>query len=86
MTASGPILHVVQHLQPGGLEVMALELARAQSARHPAKVLSLEGDMESALAAWPRLAAGSVCGRSTGCTVGKRHCVQNLAPHALLQE
>ncbi len=57
MTASGPILHVVQHLQPGGLEVMALELARAQSARHPAKVLSLEGDMESALAAWPRLAA-----------------------------
>lgn len=53
---SGPIIHVVQHLAPGGLEVMALELARAQSATRPALVLSLEGEMDTAIAAWPRLA------------------------------
>lgn len=54
---NGPIIHVVQHLRPGGLEVMALELARAQSTRHPVMVLSLEGNAEDAIAAWPRLAA-----------------------------
>lgn len=52
-----PIVHVVQHLAPGGLEVMALELARAQSATRPAFVLSLEGDADSAMRAWPRLGA-----------------------------
>ncbi len=51
-----PIIHVVQHLAPGGLEVMALELARAQAAHRPTLVLSLEGDADSAVAAWPRLA------------------------------
>ncbi|MFZ4408607.1 MAG: glycosyltransferase [Paracraurococcus sp.] len=54
---TGALIHVVQHLAPGGLEVMALELARAQAARHPTLVLSLEGDAASAIAAWPRLAA-----------------------------
>lgn len=53
---NGPIVHVVQHLRPGGLEVMALELARAQSAHHPVAVVSLEGSAEAAIAAWPRLA------------------------------
>ncbi len=51
-----PMIHVVQHLAPGGLEVMALELARAQAASRPTLVLSLEGDYASAVAAWPRLA------------------------------
>ncbi len=52
------IVHVVQHLAPGGLEVMALELARAQGALGAdARVLSLEGEMAQAIAAWPRLAA-----------------------------
>ncbi len=52
------IIHVVQHLAPGGLEVMALELARAQRALgQDARVLSLEGEAESAIAAWPRLAS-----------------------------
>lgn len=54
---SGPIVHVVQHLRPGGLEVMALELARAQAAHMPTYVLSLEGDKEATIAAWPRLEA-----------------------------
>jgi glycosyltransferase involved in cell wall biosynthesis len=55
-TGHGAIIHVVQHLAPGGLEVMALELARAQAARHPTLVLSLEGAEAAAVAAWPRLA------------------------------
>ena len=57
MIRKGAVVHVVQHLSPGGLEVMALELARAQSARVPAVVLSLEGSAEEAIAAWPRLAS-----------------------------
>lgn len=55
--SAGPIVHVVQHLRPGGLEVMALELARAQAARHPAVIVSLEGEADDAIAAWPRLRA-----------------------------
>lgn len=51
-----PIVHVVQHLVPGGLEVMVLELARAQAERHPVLVVSLEGNAVTAKAAWPRLA------------------------------
>jgi glycosyltransferase involved in cell wall biosynthesis len=52
---AGPIVHVVQHLRPGGLEVVALELARAQARRHPALIVSLDGDAATAIAAWPRL-------------------------------
>ncbi len=55
---SGAVIHVVQHLAPGGLEVMALELARAQQGRAGgALVVSLEGSAEEAMARWPRLAA-----------------------------
>lgn len=52
----GPIVHVVQHLRPGGLEVMALELARVQAQSRPAVVLSLDGNPRDARLAWPRLA------------------------------
>ncbi|CZF81131.1 GDP-mannose-dependent alpha-(1-6)-phosphatidylinositol monomannoside mannosyltransferase [Grimontia celer] len=51
------IVQVVQHLRPGGLEVMALELMNFSTFRHNMKIVSLEGDMESAIAAWPRLEA-----------------------------
>jgi glycosyltransferase involved in cell wall biosynthesis len=54
---NAPIIHVVQHLAPGGLEVMALELARVQAASRPTFVVSLEGEATVALGAWPRLAA-----------------------------
>ncbi len=55
---SGAVIHVVQHLSPGGLEVMALELARAQQELgQEAYVLSLEGDLETVIAHWPRLAS-----------------------------
>nr|WP_294508858.1 glycosyltransferase [uncultured Rhodopila sp.] len=54
---AGPIVHVVQHLRPGGLEVMALELARAQARIQPTLVVSLDGDLETTLESWPRLQA-----------------------------
>lgn len=47
------VLHIVQHLAPGGLETLVLEM----QARDPnCHVASLDGDADSALAAWPRLA------------------------------
>lgn len=50
MTAS--VLHVVQHLRPGGLETLVLEM----QARDPnCHVVSLEGDAVSAYEHWPRL-------------------------------
>ena len=78
--APGPIVHVVQHLRPGGLEVMALELARAQSARRPAKVLSLEGSLDEAVAAWPRLASQ----RGDLLFAGKRPGLDAMLPWRLI--
>ncbi|WP_028021821.1 glycosyltransferase [Enterovibrio calviensis] len=49
------IVQVVQHLKPGGLEVMALELMKFSNHGHAMKIVSLEGDAETAIAAWPRL-------------------------------
>ena len=49
------IVQVVQHLRPGGIEAMALELQRHATAGHAVHVVSLEGEHNSALAAWPRL-------------------------------
>lgn len=49
------IVQVVQHLRPGGLEVMALEFMNFSRHRHNMKIVSLEGDLESAIKAWPRL-------------------------------
>lgn len=49
------IIQVVQHLRPGGLEVMALELMNFSHFRHDMKIVSLEGTMDKALAEWPRL-------------------------------
>lgn len=49
------VIQVVQHLTPGGIEVMALELKRliGQSAR--TLIVSLEGNEEDALHLWPFL-------------------------------
>jgi glycosyltransferase involved in cell wall biosynthesis len=50
------IVQIVQHLRPGGIETMALDLhdfyARQGDRSY---IISLEGDAETALAAWPRL-------------------------------
>jgi glycosyltransferase involved in cell wall biosynthesis len=53
--SGGPIVHVVQQLGPGGLEVMALELAAAQTRRRETLVVSLEATEAFALERWPRL-------------------------------
>lgn len=50
------IVQVVQHLRPGGLEVIALDLLRQAPAGVRVHLVSLDGDRASALAAWPRLA------------------------------
>ncbi|MGL6177550.1 MAG: glycosyltransferase [Vibrionaceae bacterium] len=49
------ILQIVQHLKPGGLEIMVLELLRLSRFRARMKIVSLEGDKASALQQWPRL-------------------------------
>ena len=47
-------VQIVQHLRPGGIETMALDLARFSC--HPdTLIISLEGDKTSALQHWPRL-------------------------------
>ncbi len=49
-----PVIHVVQHLQPGGIESLVLAIA----AKDPAcRIISLEGTYAEAVAHWPRIAA-----------------------------
>lgn len=49
------IIQLVQHLRPGGIETMALDLLRHLGEHNRTYIVSLEGDAETALAAWPRL-------------------------------
>ena len=50
------IVQIVQHLRPGGIETMALELDKFFAARGDRSyIVSLEGSPEAAMAAWPRL-------------------------------
>ena len=49
------VVEVVQHLRPGGIETMALDLATFHDADENVVIVSLEGEKESAIAAWPRL-------------------------------
>ena len=49
------IIQVVQHLKPGGIEVMALELMKFSHHKKQMKIISLEGEHQSAIKAWPRL-------------------------------
>lgn len=48
------IAQIVQHLRPGGLECLVLDLAR--HSRAPTTIIALEGTKDETLAAWPRLA------------------------------
>lgn len=50
------IVQVVQHLQPGGIETMVLDLLYFRKASEKMFIISLEGNAESAITAWPRLA------------------------------
>lgn len=53
-------MHVVQHLALGGIEALALELARHAPKGLDAHIVSLEGTLEEARRSWPRLASTSV--------------------------
>lgn len=53
-TNKGPSVHIVQHLRPGGIESLALEMLRTSSS-NDIYILSLEGNKQEAVEAWPRL-------------------------------
>ncbi len=50
------IVQVVQHLRPGGIETMALDLLQQLRQKAEVYIFSLEGDEQSAISDWPRLA------------------------------
>lgn len=50
------IMQVVQHLRPGGIEVIALDLLSFEQPDEKTFIISLEGDLESAIDHWPKLA------------------------------
>ncbi|MES9905307.1 MAG: glycosyltransferase [Sedimenticola sp.] len=49
------VIQVIQHLRPGGIETMVLDLQRFAAQDERTIIISLEGDRNSALADWPRL-------------------------------
>lgn len=49
------VIQVVQHLRPGGIETLSLDLSTFAQADEKIIIVSLEGDLETAVAAWPRL-------------------------------
>lgn len=51
------VIQVVQHLSPGGIETMALDLATFRRENENTYIISLEGDIDTAVEAWPRLEA-----------------------------
>ena len=53
------IVQVVQHLRPGGIETMALDLLDQLATKADVYIFSLEGNKKSSLAHWPRLQAHS---------------------------
>ncbi|GEA59322.1 glycosyltransferase [Vibrio comitans] len=51
------VVHVVQHLSPGGIESLALDFVSFSSRDHDVYIVSLQGTKEQALAKWPKLKA-----------------------------
>jgi len=49
------VMHVVQHLKPGGIETLALDLIDFSGENERTFIISLEGRKEDAIKAWPRL-------------------------------
>ncbi|EGU48945.1 hypothetical protein VIOR3934_21461 [Vibrio orientalis CIP 102891 = ATCC 33934] len=49
-------IHVVQHLAPGGLEALALNMLSYSPNSDDVLIISLEGTKEAAIKKWPRLA------------------------------
>ncbi|GMM87161.1 glycosyltransferase [Vibrio fortis] len=56
MKAQGKkIIHVVQHLAPGGLETLTLDLLRLADPKDQVLIVSLEGQRDSSINNWPKL-------------------------------
>ncbi|MDE1349458.1 glycosyltransferase [Vibrio aestuarianus] len=53
------VIHVVQHLAPGGLESLTLDLLNFANPQTNTLILSLEGNKEAAIKNWPKLEAFS---------------------------
>jgi len=51
------LVQVVQHMRPGGIEKLALDLLMEPPVGSDAIIVSLEGEPESAFTAWPDLRA-----------------------------
>jgi glycosyltransferase involved in cell wall biosynthesis len=49
------VIHVVQHLKPGGIETMALDLISFSEENERTFIISLEGNKEDSIKEWPRL-------------------------------
>ncbi|OIQ26287.1 glycosyltransferase [uncultured Vibrio sp.] len=49
------VIHVVQHLAPGGLESLALDLLAFSTPLNKVMIVSLEGEKKQAIENWPRL-------------------------------
>lgn len=56
LKASRNVVHVVQHLAPGGLESLALDLLTFANPADKVLIISLEGNKKDAIENWPRLA------------------------------
>ncbi|GLO63432.1 glycosyl transferase [Vibrio sp. MACH09] len=54
-TQQRKVIHVVQHLAPGGIENLALDLLTFANPKDHVLLVSLEGTKEQALMNWPRL-------------------------------
>ena len=50
------IVQIVQHLRPGGIETMALDLLSFGSKSNTCYIISLEDNIDNAISHWPRLA------------------------------
>ena len=50
-----PVFLIVQHLRPGGIEVLALNLLEKLRGRHDIHIVALEGTQADSLAHWPVL-------------------------------
>ena len=55
MTAPLIVAHIVQHLAPGGIETMALDLQRKADNPENVHIISLEGTPSEAVKQWPRI-------------------------------
>ncbi|TFH92360.1 glycosyltransferase [Vibrio ouci] len=56
MNRGSTTIHVVQHLAPGGLEALALNMLSYSPNRDNVLIVSLDGTREESIANWPRLA------------------------------